>query len=479
MATFLEVEFTVTLMRLTEHGYVESGDRPFTYYFAAPDAWAPLPDAALQQRAFDAAERMYADTNSRLRAAEPSDPNYLKVKSTRARVLTADEASSWPWISAEPPVWDPTPCAVVHADGTYAQVNPLELGNAVPIERGSLRLDRVLPLLLTKVLPSCTAVYEKLLPNFNDPRPLDARSRNVWGAAVLFVCALDRLAVGKEYPDPFATVEQMIAWLAESGEMAPEDVESARQIYKKMFEYNVFRPNDTLYEMIYARAWWVRYSEYDPNNPSAFQGFIHCLAGCRDSLHAFDLHDPRPAAAPATRPVVYDKIDAFNTTALLPAFEEIRATLERHGKRVIIAEDERLGDEFLEGFYREIHETRRYARELIETPPSAEEMYEGGATYLGHTLVAVDPAEPGESRYAGKVFETILFTVGFDDEVYAAPFVLYHMKFDNKLHGFKHRFDNAQEFQRVETIDKYAVQNHFLGAYDFFKIHARGDRRPW
>ena len=478
MAAFLEVKFTVTLMRLTETGaHVESGDRVFTYYFAVPDAWANLADAELQTRAFAAAERMYADLNRRLHQAEPNDPNYLKVKSTNAIVLPEDMALSWPWLEATTPAWETTPCVVVNGDGSYTKVDVLELAKAAPVARQSLRLDRVLPALLAKQLPACSSGYEQVYPTFRDPRPLDERSRLVWGAAVLFLCVLDRLAAGGQYPDPFATVEQMISWLAEDGVAAPDDVESARQIYRRMFDYHVYRPNDSLFDFVYDRAWFVRYPEYDPRTPSAFQGFVRCLTACRDSLYAFDFDDPVRGGA-ETRSRVFEKIDAFNRTAVLPAFAEIKTTLERHGKRVIVAEDERLGDEFLERFYREMHPTRRYARELATNPPSEEEVAAGRARYLGYSLVAVDP-EPAESRYAGKFLETIMLTLGPNESVYASPFMMYHMKFDNKLHGFEHRFDKNQEFQSVETIDKYAIQNHFLGAYDFFKIHARRDERPW
>jgi hypothetical protein len=479
MAAFLEVEFTVTLMRLTPSGdYVESGDRMFNYYFAVPDAWASLPDQALQSRAFAAAGRMYADTNQRLRAAEPSDPNYLHVKSTRTRVLPPDEASSWPWISANPPVWEPSACFVVHGDGSYDRVNPLELGNAVPAERDRVRLDRVLPGLVSKNLPACSAVYAQLYDQFHDPRPLDERSRTVWGMAVLFLVVLDRLATGGEYPDPFGTLDRMISWLAEGGEAAREDVTGAQQIYRKMLEYHIYRPNAPLHDFIYERAWFVRYSDLEMGKPSAFQGFIHCLASCRETLGRFEFDDPFAAAA-APRSRIYEKIDAFNKTALLPAFDEIRATLERHGKRVVVAEDDQLGDEFLESLYHEIYPSPRFARELATGTPSDEDIAAGRARFLGHTLVAIDPEQPGESPYAGKYFETVVFVVGPNETVAASPFVVYHMRFDDKLHGFDHRFDKDQASQPVETVDKYAVQNHFLGAYDFFKIHARSAERPW
>lgn len=125
-----------------------------------------------------------------------------------------------------------------------------------------------------------------------------------------------------------------------------------------------------------------------------------------------------------------------------------------------------------------MHGATKLARELESSPPSDDEIASGRARYLGYSIVAVD-AEPSESRYGGIYFETIVYVVGPNDQVWASPFVFYHMKFDNKLHGFAHRFDNNQERQAVETIDKYAVQNHFLNAYDYYKIHARRDERPW
>jgi hypothetical protein len=482
MAAFLEVEFTVTLMRLTELGYVESGDRAFPYYFVAPDAWANLPDETLQTYAFGVAERIYEEIGRAFKIAEPGDPNYIKVLRTRARVLGADEVAARPWLTADRPIWDARTSIAVNADGSYTRLAPADLADSAPAERNHVRIDRVLPALCAKQLPTCSAVYAQLYEQFHDPRPLDEQARAVWGAAVLFFCVLDRLASGGEYADPMATVEEMITWLAEGGEVPRETVENARQIYRKLFEYNVYRPNDTLFQMVYERAWYVRYSEYDPATPSAFQGFIHCLTGCRDALYNFDFDDPRRAAAPVAaappRSVVYEKIDAFTRGVVLPAFEEIRATLERHGKRVIISEDEQFGDEMLEGFFHFMHPTRRYARELATSPADEAEVAAGRAQYLGYSLVAVDP-EQYESRFAGKFFETIMLTVGPNDAVYAAPFLMYHMKFDNKLHGFAHRFDNNREHVDVESIDKYMIQNHFLGAYDFFKIHARSDERPW
>ena len=113
-------------------------------------------------------------------------------------------------------------------DGAHTRVSRDDLAGAAPRERDHVRLDRVLPALLAKQVPSCVTVYGTLYEQFQDQRPLDERSRSVWGAAVIFFCVLDRLATGGEYEDPFATVEEMITWLAEGGEVPRDDVESAR-----------------------------------------------------------------------------------------------------------------------------------------------------------------------------------------------------------------------------------------------------------
>lgn len=472
MATFIEAELTVTLMRLTPNGdYVESGDRSYRYYFAAPEAWARFSDGALQAHAKAAADRIYAETNARLRAAEPTDLNYLAVLSSRARVLAPDEATSWPWLSTDKPVWDASSTFVVHGDGTVAAVNPLELGNAVPAERPSVALDDILPSLVTKQLPACAAGYVDALQHYRDARPLDETSRVVWGLVVYFWCVLDRFATRGDVADPWTTLDRMIDRLAADGRVSRDVVDAARQIYRKTLEYSVFRPNVSLAEFVYERAWSVRYADLDPATPSAFQGFVRCLCACRDTLATFDVVDS-PNAAPAASSV-FAKIDAFVRGILLPTFEEMRPTLERHGKRVVVAEADAFGDAFLDSFFAEVHPDRRLVRELATAPPPT-----APTRFVGPTFAVVD-AERYDSRYAGTFFDTIVFEVGPDDEVSASPFVVYHMKFDNKLHAFAHRFDNAQARQPIETIDRYAIQNHFLGAYDYFKMHARSDQRPW
>ena len=119
MSTYLEVEFAVVLVRRDGRGG-ESDERAFTYYFAVPESWSYLVDDELQLRAFDVAERMYAQLNERLRAAEPARPNDLRVKATRARLLSSAEVAAQPWrTSTGTPPWERTPCVTVNPDGSF------------------------------------------------------------------------------------------------------------------------------------------------------------------------------------------------------------------------------------------------------------------------------------------------------------------------------------------------------------------------
>lgn len=78
MATFLDIELTVTPMRRSDSGYVGSDDWTSTYYLAVPDAWATLQDYAMQSRINSATLRMYEDLNHDLRAAEPNDVSFRR-----------------------------------------------------------------------------------------------------------------------------------------------------------------------------------------------------------------------------------------------------------------------------------------------------------------------------------------------------------------------------------------------------------------
>ena len=139
MAAFFEVNMRVTLMRLVDgEFYAESGDRVLTYYFATPDSWATEPDEALQKRVLDVAQRMYADLNERFRAAEPDDPNFLRVKLTDALQMYPEDVRAEVWKDAPAPAaWEPTPCVVVNEDHSYSKVPPAQFNRAAPRPAGA------------------------------------------------------------------------------------------------------------------------------------------------------------------------------------------------------------------------------------------------------------------------------------------------------------------------------------------------------
>jgi hypothetical protein len=294
MPAYLEVEFVVTLMRLMEMEFhVESGDMPLAYYFAAPAAWAGLPDAVLQKRVFDVAQKMYADLNKRFRDAEPYDLNYLRVKSASATLLTPDQVSSRPWLNAAPPArWEATPCVVVNADCTYSKVAPQHFADAAPSERDAIRLDRVLPVLVSKHLPNCTAAYRQLCRSLGDQRPLSDRDLFVLGTAVLFLCVLDRLRSDKDYPQPLVTVEEMVGWLIEDSGNVRRELEEARQLFTRMLASGAFGPGGGLAERIFQSAWRIYHPGREPVAASAFRGFIESLAGRQNNLYSFDFTAP-------------------------------------------------------------------------------------------------------------------------------------------------------------------------------------------
>ena len=126
MSRILVIQVTDTLMNYAWdlEVHIESGDRESTYYFKVPDSWAQSSDDRLQERVFAVAQAIYADLNAGFRAAEPNDMGYLRVKATRARVLTEAEEAEMPWLHTKnPAVWEWTSCVVVEEDGSYKKVD--------------------------------------------------------------------------------------------------------------------------------------------------------------------------------------------------------------------------------------------------------------------------------------------------------------------------------------------------------------------
>jgi hypothetical protein len=75
----------------------------------------------------------------------------------------------------------------------------------------------------------------------------------------------------------------------------------------------------------------------------------------------------------------------------------------------------------------------------------------------------------------GRYVMTTLYAIR-NDEVYAAPAVLFWMRFNGKLHAFNHRYDNEVRLHRVEDVTRSHILNHILNSFDFYKLEAFADQ---
>ena len=90
----------------------------------------------------------------------------------------------------------------------------------------------------------------------------------------------------------------------------------------------------------------------------------------------------------------------------------------------------------------------------------------------GPSMVLTDrKPPPGIAAIGGRYAMSVLYDVQ-GDEVYASPGVMFWMAFNNKLHGFAHRYENAIARHRVEDITRLQVLNHVLNSLTFYKLQA-------
>jgi hypothetical protein len=98
----VRVVYDHTLMRLTGSGqYVDSGNREKIWTFEMADVsddtvWKML-------------VRIYELENARLRAREPTDPNYLAPVSAKHEIIEPPVAGPFPW-EQERPMWERSTC---------------------------------------------------------------------------------------------------------------------------------------------------------------------------------------------------------------------------------------------------------------------------------------------------------------------------------------------------------------------------------
>lgn len=83
--------------------------------------------------------------------------------------------------------------------------------------------------------------------------------------------------------------------------------------------------------------------------------------------------------------------------------------------------------------------------------------------------------DPGLPSIAG-VFLMIPYYRVVGSAVYAAPGVGYWMKFNQNVHVFTHRYDNAIANHAIESVTKSHVLNHVLNSVSFYEMYAFSDR---
>ncbi len=153
-------------------------------------------------------------------------------------------------------------------------------------------------------------------------------------------------------------------------------------------------------------------------------------------------------------PIADDKVRVFEDSVLLPALQEL-------------SESPALG--------------RDFDIEVVVTRPAKNAVSEELLANLegalrrraGPSLVLTerprkDPAAPA---VAGIYVMTPFYELS-GDEASASPGVMFWMRFNNKLHAFAHRYDNAIARHPVSQITRPHVLNHVLNSLTFFKLYA-------
>ena len=176
---------------------------------------------------------------------------------------------------------------------------------------------------------------------------------------------------------------------------------------------------------------------------------------------------------------IVDRIADFNRRLLLPVFSEIEASarMAEKGRTLHHVHSLTPEDATTREALQMLHGARRSLVDMPRTPPM-----EQVGEWVGPTLVIAEDAalraRLGHPQ-AGIYYNSTLYRVTSDNRVFGAPFVFFWMKFDGKLHGFAHRYDNAIADHPIEEIARAQIVNHALSSITFFDIHAMSDQKPW
>lgn len=94
----------------------------------------------------------------------------------------------------------------------------------------------------------------------------------------------------------------------------------------------------------------------------------------------------------------------------------------------------------------------------------------------GPSLILVKRERRPEWPSHAGVFLMIPYYQVMGSAVYAAPGVGYWMKFNQNVHVFTHRYDNAIANHPIENVNASHVLNHVLNSVGFYEMHAFADR---
>jgi len=169
-------------------------------------------------------------------------------------------------------------------------------------------------------------------------------------------------------------------------------------------------------------------------------------------------------------------IAEFDDKLLLPLFAEIQssARMKSKGRTITIAGAPPTGDAVTDEALAMAHGARTHTSQLGPLHRSGE--------FFGHTLVIVEPEELRASYkhpQAGRFYLSSLFTLPGDGSVSVSPWVFYWMRFNDKLHAFAHRYDNARAVYPIEQATRKDLVNHALNAISGFDIYAFQPTRPF
>jgi hypothetical protein len=189
---------------------------------------------------------------------------------------------------------------------------------------------------------------------------------------------------------------------------------------------------------------------------------------------------------------VLDAITFFCKNTVDPAYAEIKATLEKKGKRVFLEGDLFFYD--LRSYYPKVDADDPYDQplavifqdgmegalgDLTKSFPEAAMLAAGKAVYLTRMMLVEDPdLIEANNRYLGRFLTATMVQVAPEGKVFAFPLVMFWMRFNRRFHKFQHRYQNEIAQHPLAQISKPDIQNHFLGAFNFFQMFAPKTERP-